>query len=116
MNIIAQCCGITIMLLLLYFYHSQKKLQLYTQKAFMGIWNASMLSIIFDVASVVAIHNLYKTNLFATEVICTTCTARRTKKHELINWEVTLVEHTKELLTYGATGTNNSYFHFLFVF
>lgn len=70
MNIIAQCCGITIMLLLLYFYHSQKKLQLYTQKAFMGIWNASMLSIIFDVASVVAIHNLYKTNLFATEVIC----------------------------------------------
>ena len=70
MNIIAQCCGITIMLLLLYFYLSQKKLQLYTQKAFMGIWNASMLSIIFDVASVVAIHYLYKTNQVATEVIC----------------------------------------------
>ena len=70
MNIIAQCCGITIMLLLLYFYLSQKKLQLYTQKAFMGIWNASMLSIIFDVASVVAIQYLYKTNQVATEVIC----------------------------------------------
>lgn len=56
MNIVAQCCGIVVMLVLMFFYRKQKKIKLNTGTAFMGIWIAILLALIFDIASLVCIH------------------------------------------------------------
>lgn len=53
MNILAQCCGIVLLLVILYFYNSQKKIRLHTGQAFMGIWVAAFISLLLDTNSMV---------------------------------------------------------------
>lgn len=58
MNIQMQCCGLVLLLVLLYFYLRQKKLQLVTEKAFFIVFIAMLSSIILDIVSVVVIMQM----------------------------------------------------------
>ncbi len=56
MNIVSQMCAIAVMFVIMYFYISQKKIILHTSKAFVGVWIAGLLSLFFDIFSLVAIE------------------------------------------------------------
>lgn len=47
MNIVAQMCAIAVMLVIMYFYVSQKKIILHTSRAFVEVWIAGLLSLFF---------------------------------------------------------------------
>ncbi len=53
MNILTQCCGIMLLIVMIYFYRNQKKVQLQTRRAFMGIWASSFISLLLDTNSMV---------------------------------------------------------------
>lgn len=55
MNISVQCCGVILMAVLFYFYYSQKKLFLSTEKAFLSIYFVTLLSLCLDIFSIVGI-------------------------------------------------------------
>lgn len=56
MHIQIQCCGIVLMLALFYFYMRQKRLFLYTQRAFLGVFWATFFCILLDILSIGAIN------------------------------------------------------------
>lgn len=56
MHIQIQCCGIVLMLVLFYFYVRQKRIALETQKAFLGVFWASFICIVFDIFSIIVIE------------------------------------------------------------
>ncbi len=70
MNIQAQCCGIVLLLVLLYFYIRQRKVHLNTEKAFMLTLCVSLLCLSLDVLSIVVITHMKYLPRFLTEVIC----------------------------------------------
>lgn len=53
MNILAQCCGVVLMIVILYFHSSQKKIHLFREQAFLGIWKITFASLILDILSMV---------------------------------------------------------------
>lgn len=53
MNIVTQCCGIILLLVMIYFYNSQKKVQLQTGRAFFGIWISTFISLLLDIHSMI---------------------------------------------------------------
>lgn len=55
MNILAQCCGVVLMIVILYFHSSQKRIHLHTERAFMGIWGITFASLLLDILSMVLI-------------------------------------------------------------
>lgn len=55
MNILAQCCGVVLLIVILYFHSSQKKIHLHTERAFMGIWGLTFASLVLDILSMVLI-------------------------------------------------------------
>lgn len=57
MNILAQCCGIVIMGIILFFFLTQKKLKLHTTHAFIAIWTIVFCALMFDILSIIAIQN-----------------------------------------------------------
>lgn len=70
MNIVAQICGILVMIIILYFYMSQKRLKLKTSQAFFIICIVVMLALIFDIASVAAIEKSDYIPVFWVHLIC----------------------------------------------
>lgn len=70
MNIVAQMCAIAVMLVIMYFYVSQKKIILHTSRAFVEVWIAGMLSLFFDIFSLVAIEKRAVYPLTAINIIC----------------------------------------------
>ena len=70
MNIVSQMCAIAVMLVIMYFYVSQKKIILHTSRAFVEVWIAGMLSLFFDIFSLVAIEKRAGYPLTAINVIC----------------------------------------------
>lgn len=70
MNIVSQMCAIAVMFVIMYFYISQKKIILHTSKAFVGVWIAGLLSLFFDIFSLVAIEKRSGYHLTATNIIC----------------------------------------------
>ena len=56
MNIAIQCCALVVILIVLFFYLSCKKVFLNTEKTFLSLMCASVISIIFDIVSVVFIY------------------------------------------------------------
>lgn len=70
MNIQAQCCGIALMLVLLFFYVRQKKLRLNTERAFLLIFSMSFLCVFLDIMSIVAITHMDTIPLLLMELIC----------------------------------------------
>lgn len=55
MNIIAQSCGVVLLLILIYFYCKNKRLNLYSEKAFFNLLLVSLITLIMDISSIVAI-------------------------------------------------------------
>lgn len=55
MNIVAQCCGLVILSVIIAFYQGQKKLELNTSKTFLAIWTITVCSLILDILSVVSL-------------------------------------------------------------
>ncbi len=53
MNILAQCCGIVLMLVVFYFHSTQKRIHLHTERAFMAIWKITLASLVLDILSMV---------------------------------------------------------------
>lgn len=53
MNILAQCCGVVLLIVILYFHSSQKRIHLHTEQAFMGIWGITFVSLFLDILSMV---------------------------------------------------------------
>lgn len=70
MNIVAQGCGIVIMLVILYFIMSQKKLKLHTLNAFMVLWASVFFALIFDISSIIAIHYRHVLPEIVVNAIC----------------------------------------------
>lgn len=56
MQIQMQCCGIVLMLVLLYFYMRQRRISMSTQRAFFGVFWATFTCVVFDIASIAAIE------------------------------------------------------------
>lgn len=70
MNIKVQCCGIVLMLVILYFYGRQKKIRLNTEKAFLRIFCTVMVSLVMDILSLIALTNMDKLPVAAVNIIC----------------------------------------------
>lgn len=70
MNIISQMCAIAVMFVIMYFYISQKKIILHTSQAFVEVWIAGLLSLFFDIFSLIAIEKRSGYPLTATNIIC----------------------------------------------
>ena len=65
MNIQAQCCGVAILLLLLYFFLKQKKLGLLSEKMFLRVVSISFFCLCLDILSIVVIvHHDSLSDLF----------------------------------------------------
>lgn len=60
MHIQIQCCGIVLLLVLFYFYVRQKRISLYTQKAFWGVFWATFVCVVFDVVSIIVIQHRHE--------------------------------------------------------
>ena len=55
MNVHVQCCGIILLIVLLYFYSGQRKVRLNTERAFLRIYISAFINLILDISSIVAI-------------------------------------------------------------
>ena len=70
MNIIAQCCGIILLIIIMYSYHTQDKIRLNTAKAFVSVCNVTLGSLILDIAAAVMIAHCEKLPLRLVEIVC----------------------------------------------
>ena len=60
MHIQIQCCGIVLMLVLFYFFVRQKRISLYTQKAFWSVFWTTFICVVFDVLSIIVIQHRHE--------------------------------------------------------
>lgn len=65
-----QCCGLAVMLVLMYFYKSQKKLKLRTGRAYWQMFCATFVSIALDIVSCMAIINMPVLPRIVVEIAC----------------------------------------------
>lgn len=70
MSIRVQFCAVEVMLILLYFYKSQKKVYLRTERAFFRMFCVVFASIVLDITSCIVIRNMNSFPLVFTEIIC----------------------------------------------
>lgn len=67
-----QCCGLAVMLVLMYFYKSQKKLKLGTGRAYWQMFCTTFVSIALDIVSCMAIINMSVLPKIVVGIICKT--------------------------------------------
>ncbi len=72
MNVYTQCCGILLLLVIIIFYGSQKRLHLNTGTMFFGTLLVGLLSIIMDAISIVAICNADRLPEVLVKFVCKT--------------------------------------------
>lgn len=72
MNIQTQCCGMIVLLVLYLFYRRQEKLNLNTEKAYKRAFYITVLSIIMDILSIVAIVYMDMLPLHFVKWVCKT--------------------------------------------
>ncbi len=70
MDIKIQCCGIVLMLVMIYFYSRQKKVQLNTEKAFWRVFCVTLACISLDVISLYAIKYINVLPRILVSIIC----------------------------------------------
>jgi EAL domain-containing protein (putative c-di-GMP-specific phosphodiesterase class I) len=70
MNIQMQISGLAIMSLLLFFFLRQKRVGLYSEHIFLQTLVVTMISVVLDMCSVIAIHNMDILNPFILNVAC----------------------------------------------
>ncbi|MBP3617625.1 MAG: EAL domain-containing protein [Lachnospiraceae bacterium] len=72
MNIYTQCCGILLLLVIIIFYGSQKRLHLNTGTMFFGTLLVGLFSIVLDALSIVAICNMDRLPEILVKLVCKT--------------------------------------------
>lgn len=72
MNIIAQCCGIVLMLVILYFYQRQRKIRLKTGDAFRRALCITLACVTLDILSIIVIDKMEQLPLLLVELVCKT--------------------------------------------
>lgn len=70
MHIQMQCCGIVLMMVLLFFYLRQKRILLNTERAFLRAFCLNLFCILLDVASIVVIYQRDKLPGWFVDFIC----------------------------------------------
>lgn len=70
MNIKMQCCGILVLLVILFFYLRQKKINLNTEKAFLRMLLIIFSSLILDILSMAALFNMDVLSEFLVTAVC----------------------------------------------
>lgn len=70
MNIKVQCCGIVLMLVILFFYSRQKKIRLNTEKAFWRMFCTIMVSLFMDILSLVALTHMDQLSVLTVDLVC----------------------------------------------
>ena len=70
MNIKVQCCGIVLMLVILYFYGRQKKIRLNTEKVFLRMFCIIMTGLVTDILSLAALTHMDSLPLWLVDFSC----------------------------------------------
>ncbi len=70
MEIMTQCCGVVLLIVLFAFYSRQKTLPLSTSKAFVGAIIVTFICVCLDIASVIVIYNKDMIPDIIVEIIC----------------------------------------------
>lgn len=70
MNIKVQCCGIVLMLVILYFYGRQKKIRLNTEKVFLRIFCIIMTGLVTDILSLAALTHMDSLPVWLVDLSC----------------------------------------------
>ncbi len=70
MHIQMQCCGIVLMMVLLFFYRKQKRISLNTEKAFLRTFCLNFFCIVLDVFSIIVIYQRDKLPGWFIDVVC----------------------------------------------
>ena len=55
MNVLTQVCGIILLLVILYFYNSQRRVYLHTEQAYFRLWAITFIDLLLDMISIVLI-------------------------------------------------------------
>ena len=70
MNIKAQCCGIALLVVIMYFYARRRKLNLSTERAYKRLFIVTFLNLFLDVISIIALtYQMYLSDTFV-RIIC----------------------------------------------
>ncbi|MDE7322390.1 MAG: EAL domain-containing protein [Lachnospiraceae bacterium] len=124
MHIQIQCCGIVLMLVLFYFYVRQKRISLYTQKAFWGVFWATFVCVVFDVLSIIVIQHRHEVSepfakfVAKTYLITLLAVAISALSYVCVDIYTNLDEYRKEMKKYwvltilGAIGTYAAVLHY----
>lgn len=72
MPIQVQCCGLFIMVLLLFFYKGQKTIKLRTERSFWNAFCMTIICLILDITSCIMIWNSDAFPLLLTDIVCKT--------------------------------------------
>ena len=70
MNIKVQCCGIVLMLVILYFYARQKTIRLNTEKAFLRMFCIIMTGLVTDIISLAALTHMDSLPVWVVDFAC----------------------------------------------
>lgn len=70
MPIQVQCCGLALLIILMFLYKSQKTIKLRTEKAFMSAFVMTIISICLDILSCVAITYMDVLPVFLVKLVC----------------------------------------------
>lgn len=70
MNIKVQCCGIVLMLVILYFYGRQKTIRLNTEKAFLRMFCIIMMGLVTDIISLAALTHMDSLPVWLVDFAC----------------------------------------------
>lgn len=70
MNIKMQCCGMVLMVIILYFYLCRRKIKLRTSQAFVALCNITLISLVLDVLSVIMITLHDSFSEAAVDIVC----------------------------------------------
>ena len=70
MNIYIQCCGLAIMIVLMFSYFSQRRPNMYTEKAFICVFVSTFMCVVMDIGSCAAIYYSDKLPVGFVELIC----------------------------------------------
>ncbi len=70
MHIQMQCCGIILMMVLLFFYTRQKRISLNTERAFLRAFCLNLFCIILDIASIIVIYQRERLPGWVVDFVC----------------------------------------------
>ena len=70
MNLVAQGCGIVVMLILIFFFSMQKKLNLKTMRAFLAIWWSAFFVLVFEALIIGLINYIPWVSSIVIQIVC----------------------------------------------